>query len=55
MAKPKKFLRGVGIVFLVLAVFVLGVLGWFTLREYRLQRAGLIGRFLHGRGNSSTA
>ena len=35
MAKPKKILRGVGIVFLVLAVFVLGVLGWFTLREYR--------------------
>lgn len=35
MAKPKKILRGVGIGFLVLAVFVLGVLGWFTLREYR--------------------
>ena len=35
MAKPKKILRGVGIGFLVLAVLVLGVLGWFTLREYR--------------------
>lgn len=35
MAKPKKILRGVGIGFLVLVVLVLGVLGWFTLREYR--------------------
>lgn len=33
MAKPKKILRGVGIGFLVLVVLVLGVLGWFTLRE----------------------